>query len=162
MASVMNKQKQRNKELSIGQIAERTGINITAIRFYEEEDLLKPLRNAGGQRRFDRSDIRRLSFIKITQQLGFSLAEVKSALASLPHNRTPTRSDWQKLSSQFAKEIEGRIAGLTQLRDKLDGCIGCGCLSMKKCGLYNPQDSAAQFGAGPRFLMGDSASDLET
>jgi len=156
----MAKSKVPSKELSIGELATRTGVAITAIRFYEEEGLVMPLRNSGGQRRFLRGDIRRLSFIKIAQQLGFSLAEIKVALASLPDNRTPTRADWQKLSTQFAKDIDKRIAGLTQLRAKLSGCIGCGCLSMRKCALYNPDDIAGLNGAGPRFLMGDNAEDI--
>lgn len=153
----MSSRKSSQDELSIGQIAARTGIAITAIRFYEKEGLLQPMRNSGGQRRFRRADIRRLSFIKIAQQLGFSLNEIKSALASLPDNRTPTKADWQKLSTQFSKDIDERIFGLTRLRDNLSGCIGCGCLSMKNCVLYNPKDVAAKHGSGPRYLMGDSS-----
>jgi len=143
-------------DLAIGEFSQRTGLSITAIRFYEDEGLVKPMRNAGGQRRFSRGDIRRVSFVKISQQLGFSLSEIRDAMAKLPENRTPTRADWQKLSTGFSKDIDARIEGLTALRDKLAGCIGCGCLSMKRCALYNPNDTASTLGAGPRFLMGDS------
>ncbi len=144
-----------SQSLTIGTLANRTGVAITAIRFYEEQGLLFPGRNAGGQRRYDRGDIRRLSFIKVSQHLGFSLADIRNAITSLPDGRTPTKKDWEKLSRQFAKEIDNRIHNLQQLRDKLDGCIGCGCLSMAKCKLYNRDDRAADFGSGPRYLMGD-------
>ncbi len=147
-------------ELSIGELAARSGVAITAIRFYEQESLLHPLRNAGGQRRFRRGDLRRLSFIKISQQLGFTLSDIRQAFASLPDNRTPTRADWQRLSTQFAKDIDDRIAGLTCLRENLSGCIGCGCLSMKSCALYNPGDAASELGVGARYLEGDSAADV--
>ena len=146
--------------LSIGQLAERTGLAITAIRFYEEELLVFPVRNSGGQRRYTRGDMRRLSFIKVCQNLGFSLADIRNALSSLPDQRTPTKRDWEKLSKHFIQDIDERIAGLQLLRENLSGCIGCGCLSMSKCRLYNPDDGAAQLGAGPRFLMGDSSSKL--
>lgn len=141
--------------LSIGKLAERTGLSITAIRFYEAEGLVSSRRNAGGQRRFVRGDIRRLSFVKISQGLGFSLSDIRLALLKLPDNRTPTKRDWENLSRQFAKDIDERIDALTQLRDTLTGCIGCGCLSLAKCRLYNPDDVASKYGAGPRYLMGD-------
>lgn len=143
--------------LSIGKLASRTGLSITAIRFYEDEGLVRAQRNAGGQRRFSRGDIRRLSFVKICQGLGFSLADVRQALSGLPDGRTPTKRDWEKLSREFSKDIDERIDALTQLRDTLTGCIGCGCLSLAKCRLYNPDDKAASLGAGPRYLMGDKA-----
>jgi len=146
--------------LSIGKLASRTGLSITAIRFYEAQGLVSARRNAGGQRRFTRGDIRRLSFVKISQGLGFSLGEVRQALSSLPDGRTPTKRDWEKLSRQFSKDIDERIEALTQLREKLSGCIGCGCLSLAKCKLYNPDDRAAMLGAGPRYLMGDTSDDV--
>ena len=145
--------------LSIGQLSDRTGLAITAIRFYEAEGLVISQRNAGGQRRFLRSDIRRLSFVKICQGLGFTLADIREALSRLPDGRTPTKRDWEKLSRTFAHDINQRIHGLSQLRDTLNGCIGCGCLSLTKCRLYNPEDKAASKGAGPRYLMGDSPAD---
>ena len=147
--------KAQQHNLTIGQIATRTGLAITAIRFYEEESLVFPVRNNAGQRRYSRGDIRRLSFVKVCQNLGFSLADVRQALLSLPDQRTPTRKDWDKLSRHFIQDIDSRIANLQLLRDNLSGCIGCGCLSMSKCRLYNPNDKAAQFGSGPRYLMGD-------
>jgi len=146
--------------LSIGELANRTGLAITAIRFYESEGLLEPTRNAGGQRRFKRGDIRRLAFVKISQNLGFSLAEIRTAMSSLPDGRTPTKRDWERLSKHFAGQIDERIAGLIQLRENLSGCIGCGCLSLSSCKLYNPEDAAASLGTGPRYLLGNSASDL--
>jgi len=146
--------------LSIGQLAQRTGLAITAIRYYEEEHLISPTRNAGGQRRYVRSDIRRLSFVKISQNLGFSLAEIRQVMAELPEERTPTKRDWERLSKHFASEIDRRIEGLISLRKNLSGCIGCGCLSLSSCRLYNPGDAAAALGSGPRYLMGDSSDDV--
>lgn len=141
--------------LGIGQVAKRTGLAISAIRYYEDEGLIKVLRNAGGQRRFRSSDIRRLSFIMVSQQLGFSLADIRHHLKSLPDQRTPTKKDWENLSKQFKKILEQRIQSLQLLNEKLDGCIGCGCLSLKKCGLYNPDDKVAKEGSGPRYLIPD-------
>ncbi len=145
----------KNDELSIGLIAARTGIAVSAIRFYEAEGLLSSTRSPGGQRRFRRSDIRRVSFILIAQQLGFSLDEIRKKLQALPRERTPTQSDWSGISRAFRQELDDRIETLTRLRDKLDGCIGCGCLSLRKCALYNPQDGARRLGVGPRYLLGD-------
>lgn len=145
-----------SRELSIGYLATRTGLAVSAIRFYEEKGLLTPGRNAGGQRRYARSDIRRLSFVMISQQLGFSLAEIHELFKSLPDNRTPTKADWTRMGNRFRRDIDARIDGLTTLRDKLDGCIGCGCLSLKKCALYNPKDRASANGQGPRYLVGDN------
>lgn len=141
--------------LSIGQIADRTGLAVSAIRYYESEGLVTPARTAGGTRQFERSDIRRLSFVMIAQGLGFSISEIRQALARLPSKRTPTKADWAKLSSEFRGVLDSRIAQMTELRNRLDGCIGCGCLSLKSCALYNPVDRAAQRGAGPRYLLGD-------
>jgi MerR family redox-sensitive transcriptional activator SoxR len=145
--------------LSIGQIADRTGLAVSAIRFYEDQGLVRPHRNAGGQRRYDRADIRRLSFVMIAQRLGFTLAEIRAQFAALPEGRTPTKADWSKISRRFGSELDDRIAGLTALRARLDKCIGCGCLSLKQCHLYNRQDTAADKGQGPRYLLGDSPDD---
>lgn len=153
----MAKQK---RHFSIGDIAGRTSLAVSAIRFYEAEGLIAAGRNAGGQRVFVASDIRRLSFIMISQNLGFSLREIKAALARLPDGRTPTKRDWQRLSRQFSRDINARITALEQLRDTLTGCMGCGCLSLGKCGLYNPADGAQKLGTGPRYLMGDRAADV--
>ncbi|WP_109467692.1 redox-sensitive transcriptional activator SoxR [Albibacillus kandeliae] len=146
--------------LSIGYVASRTGLAVSAIRFYEEEGLVAPDRDGAGRRVFERGDIRRLSFVLIAQRLGFSLAEIRDALASLPEARNPTREDWARLAGQFRAEIEARIEGLTSLRDQLDGCIGCGCLSLDQCALYNRDDKAGALGDGPRYLMGNKHSDI--
>jgi MerR family transcriptional regulator, redox-sensitive transcriptional activator SoxR len=139
--------------ISIGQMASRTGLAVSAIRYYEEEGLVHPERSRAGQRRFKRADIRRLSFVLIIQQLGFSIADIRTMLASLPDGRTPTQSDWTKLSKSIRGELDRRITTLTKLRDNLDGCIGCGCLSLTKCKLYNTGDHKAALGAGPRSLI---------
>ncbi|MBI1251793.1 MAG: redox-sensitive transcriptional activator SoxR [Alphaproteobacteria bacterium] len=143
--------------LTIGQLAERTGVSVSAIRFYETKGLITAFRTQGDQRRFLRADIRRLSFIRIAQHLGLSIDGIAEALASLPHGRTPNAADWAKISRALRAALNERIAELERTRDKLDGCIGCGCLSLKKCALYNPGDRARALGAGPRFVLGDKA-----
>ncbi|MGY3437188.1 MULTISPECIES: redox-sensitive transcriptional activator SoxR [unclassified Marinovum] len=150
-----------SRGLSIGFVAERTGLAVSAVRYYEDQGLVFPDRNAGGQRSFERSDIRRLSFVRIAQGLGFSIAEIREALASLPEGRTPTKSDWEQISAVFGQVLDARIEQMQALRAKLDGCIGCGCLSLDRCKLYNPDDRAAKLGQGPRFLLGDRPSDAE-
>lgn len=138
--------------LSIGELARRTGLSVSAIRFYEEKGLIAPLRTKGNQRRFLRSDIRRLSFILIVQRMGLSLEEIGEHLRALPRGRAPSSLDWFKISEAIRGGLDKRIAQLQAVRDNLDGCIGCGCLSLKFCKLYNPEDVAAQGGAGPRIL----------
>ncbi len=147
----------RSERLSIGQVAERTGLSVSAIRFYEELGLVAPVRSDSGRRLFLRSDIRRLSFIVIAQQLGFSLDRIREQLSALPQARTPTQRDWTRISRQFRADLDARIALLRRTRDRLDGCIGCGCLSLKNCALYNPEDRARLRGPGPRYLLGDPA-----
>lgn len=146
--------------LSIGTLASRTGIAVSAIRYYETQGLIHPWRNAGGQRRFQRADIRRLSFIMVAQKFGFSLDRIGEELARLPKTRAPSKSDWARVSKAFRAELDERIETLTQMRETLDGCIGCGCLSLDACALYNARDKAAALGAGPRYLMGDRARDI--
>lgn len=141
-----------NDLLPIGDIARRTGLSVSAIRFYEEKGLVEAHRTGGNQRRFLRSDIRRLSFILIAQRLGLSLAEIEDALAGLPQGRTPTAADWAKISKEVRQRIDAQIAALEKVRDDLDGCIGCGCLSLKKCELYNADDRHGRDGVGPRVL----------
>ena len=141
--------------LTIGDLARRTGLAGSAIRFYETHGIVKPLRNSGGHRRYDRADIRRLSFTMISQRLGFPLAEIAGHLADLPAERAPSRDDWTRISKGFGAAIDARIAALAELRARLDGCIGCGCLSLDRCALFNPEDRAAEAGSGPRYLMGD-------
>jgi MerR family redox-sensitive transcriptional activator SoxR len=146
--------------ISIGQLAKRTGTTVSAIRFYADELLIPCVRSSSGHRNFERSVIRRVSFILIAQRMGYGLRDIGDALSSLPDNRTPTKADWTRLSKRFSVEIDARIEQLQQLRSSLDGCIGCGCLSLKSCRLYNPDDAAKTFGDGPRYLLGDKSKDL--
>jgi len=147
--------------LTIGELARRTGLSVSAIRFYEARGLIAPLRTSGNQRRFLRSDIRRLSFALIAQQLGLSIGEIQAELATLPDGRAPTAGDWHGISERIRSRLDAKIRMLERTRDLLDGCIGCGCLSLDRCALYNPGDRAARAGAGPRFLLGDRAADFE-
>ena len=142
--------------LTIGELSRRTGMSVSAIRFYEAKGLLTAVRTSGNQRRFPRADLRRLSFAQIAQQLGLTLGEIGAVLQTLPQGRSPTRADWQKISRRIRDGLQARIAMLERTRDLLDGCIGCGCLSLARCRLYNPGDRAARVGPGPRFLLGDT------
>lgn len=144
--------------LPIGELARRTGLAVSAIRFYEEKGLVEPIRTSGNQRRFLRSDIRRLSFILIAQQLGLALSEIEAELAKLPHGRTPNAADWNAISQSIRGQLDAKIAQLERTRDKLDGCIGCGCLSLKHCELYNRDDQLAAQGPGPRQLIVDASA----
>ena len=146
--------------LSIGDLARRTGLSVSAIRFYEAKGLVTPIRSAGNQRRYLRSDIRRLSFAMIAQRLGLTLTEIAEEMGRLPRDQAPSLDDWRGVSTRSRGELESRIAQLEATRDLLDGCIGCGCLSLDRCALYNPEDRAARAGPGPRFLLGDRASDF--
>jgi MerR family redox-sensitive transcriptional activator SoxR len=141
------------EEVSIGALSERTGVATSALRFYEAEGLIASTRTAGGQRRYAREVIRRVSFIRIAQQVGLSLDEIRDALSSLPRNRTPTRKDWERLSTSWQPRLDAQIALLERLRDRLTGCIGCGCLSLQVCKLYNPDDEFAARGPGPRLIL---------
>lgn len=142
-----------NELLTIGELATRTGLSVSAVRFYEGKGLVHPIRTSGNQRRFLRSDIRRVSFALIAQQLGFTLPQIATELAKLPEGRAPSAADWKRISRGFRQVIETRVAQLQRTLDDLDGCIGCGCLSLRKCALYNPDDRAAANGAGPRFIL---------
>lgn len=142
-------------DLTIGAMSERTGVATSALRFYETEGLIHATRSDGGQRRYTRDMIRRVSFVRTAQQVGLSLGEIRTALASLPDNRTPSKQDWQRLSVRWRPRLDSQIAMLVRLRDRLDGCIGCGCLSLNSCRLLNPDDQAAQRGPGPRFVLED-------
>lgn len=146
--------------MTIGAIAERTGLAVSAVRFYADEGLIASERASSGHRRFSRSVIRRISFIRICQKLGYSLEEITAQLATLPDGRTPNERDWERLASGFSIDIDQRIAELAKLRDTLSGCIGCGCLSLKHCTIWNPDDGAAALGDGPRYLLGNSSSDV--
>lgn len=144
-----------NRLLSIGEVSERTGVATSALRYYEAEHLITSHRTDGQQRRYDREVLRRVSFVRIAQQLGLTLDEIREQLASLPDGRTPTKADWAVLSRSWRPRLDDQIAMLTRLRDTLTGCIGCGCLSLRSCALYNPDDTAGRLGAGPRYLLGD-------
>jgi MerR family redox-sensitive transcriptional activator SoxR len=146
--------------LAIGDLARRTGLSVSAIRFYEARGLLSPIRTRGGQRRFPRSDIRRLSFAMIAQQLGLSLADIETELKTLPDGRAPSAADWAAISRRIRGRIETQIRFLERTRDLLDGCIGCGCLSLDRCALYNPEDRASRAGPGPRYLLGNRAAEF--
>lgn len=138
--------------LTIGQLARRAGIATSALRFYEAEGLLAGSRSSGGHRQYPRHALRRVAFIRAAQAVGLTLPQIKAALATLPDSRTPTKADWARLSAGWAPLLDARIAALQQLREKLTGCIGCGCLSLKACALYNPEDQAGKQGAGARLL----------
>jgi MerR family transcriptional regulator, redox-sensitive transcriptional activator SoxR len=141
--------------ITIGDLADRTGLSVSAIRYYETQQLVAPERNRGGQRRFLRADIRRLSFVVIAQQLGFTIKDIRAFLAPLPEGRVPNKADWHKISQKMRKDLDERIAILGRLRANLDGCIGCGCLSLQKCKLYNPDDRARRMGQGARYVLSD-------
>ena len=138
--------------LTIGELARRTGLSVSAIRFYEDKGLVEAMRTGGNQRRFLRSDIRRLSFVLIAQKLGLALGEIQEALKQLPQGRTPNTRDWTRISGTIRERIDAQIAALEKIREDLDGCIGCGCLSLTRCALYNAGDKWGESGVGPRVL----------
>ncbi|MDH4611067.1 redox-sensitive transcriptional activator SoxR [Pseudomonas sp. BN102] len=140
--------------LSVGQLAARCGVAVSALHFYEAKGLIRSQRNGGNQRRYRREMLRRVSVIKVAQRLGIPLASIHAALQTLPEGRTPTAADWARLSEQWRAELDERITRLTLLRDQLAGCIGCGCLSLEACPLRNPCDELGGEGAGPRLLDG--------
>jgi MerR family redox-sensitive transcriptional activator SoxR len=140
------------RELSPGQLAERAGVAVSALHFYEAEGLIHSRRTSGNQRRYSRDTLRRVAFIRASQRVGIPLRAIKDALSTLPDRRTPTRSDWARLSQSWRKDLDERIRHLQDLRDQLDGCIGCGCLSIDRCRLYNPDDVRGNEGPGARKL----------
>lgn len=142
----------RDDELTIGEVALRSGVSASALRFYEERGLLRPLRTLGGQRRYTRAMLRRVSVIKAAQAVGLTLEAIEGALAELPDDRVPTKADWARLARSWRDHLEDRIARLERLRDNLEGCIGCGCLSLRACALFNPDDVDAREGPGARRL----------
>jgi MerR family transcriptional regulator, redox-sensitive transcriptional activator SoxR len=141
-------------ELTIGELSERSGIATSTIRYYEDRGLIRSRRTPGNQRRYDRPMLRRLAFIRTAQRVGLSLEEIEEALSALPSNRTPTKADWSRLSRGWRPRLDAQIAQLERLRDTLDSCIGCGCLSLRRCSLNNPDDVVAPRGPGPVFLDG--------
>jgi MerR family transcriptional regulator, redox-sensitive transcriptional activator SoxR len=145
--------------MPIGAMSERSGVAPSALRFYESEGLIRSTRNAGNQRRYERSMLRRIAFIRSAQRVGLSLDEIRRALDTLPSNRTPNKADWERLSREWRRRLDEQIAELERLRDKLTSCIGCGCLSLKRCTLSNPDDFLAAEGPGAHYLIGDVAPD---
>jgi MerR family redox-sensitive transcriptional activator SoxR len=141
-----------SRELSVGEVAARSGVAVSTIHYYESEGLIRSWRNEGNQRRFPRDVLRRVAVIRVAQRAGISLASIREALKALPDGRTPTSEDWIKLSARWRTELSDRIDRLIRLRDQLDGCIGCGCLSLGVCPLRNPWDKLAEQGPGPRLL----------
>ena len=139
--------------LAIGDFAVRAGVAPSALRYYEREGLIRSTRTGGNQRRYERAELRRVAFIKIAQQVGVSLDEIREALATLPENRTPTKADWSRLSSHWRRKLEDRILLMQRLRDQLTGCIGCGCLSLQRCNLINPGDRLASRGPGAQMVV---------
>ena len=148
-----NRRASTTRQLTIGEVASRAGLATSAIRFYEEHGLVRSDRNDAGHRRYAPDALRRVSFIKVAQHVGLSLAEIREALDSLPDSRTPTAADWGKLATSWKPMIDERIRLLEAMREKLDGCIGCGCLSLDNCALYNRDDEVAVRGPGPRLLL---------
>jgi MerR family redox-sensitive transcriptional activator SoxR len=146
--------------LSIGEVARRSGVATSALRFYEQQGLIRSIRSDGNQRQFDRDVLRRVAVIRVGQRVGLSLGEIRDALAGLPAERTPTVADWARLSRAWRHRLDEQIAVLQHMRDDLTSCIGCGCLSFKSCKLYNPDDAASALGDGPRYLLGNTAADL--
>jgi MerR family redox-sensitive transcriptional activator SoxR len=147
-----------NALITVGELAARSGVAVSALRFYESRGLLNAQRSAGNQRRYPRAALRRVAFIRAAQQVGIGLADIADALRQLPDQRTPNRADWARLSRSWRARLDARIASLQALRDRLDGCIGCGCLSLRSCALYNPADQCAASGSGPRRLIAAAAA----
>ena len=143
------------RELTIGEVSARSGVALSALHFYEAKGLIHSGRSAGNQRRYARDVLRRIAVIKVAQRTGIPLADIREALSSLPQGRTPTAADWRRLSRRWHADLDARIARLTRLRDHLDGCIGCGCLSLKQCPLRNPDDRMAVLGPGANTLDRD-------
>lgn len=141
--------------LSIGELAKRSGVATSALRFYETKGLIRSERTDGNQRRYPRATLRRVALIRAGQEVGLTLAELFAALETLPHDKTPNKADWGRLSRAWRSRLDAQIEELMGLRDELSDCIGCGCLSLKSCALFNPGDVAAGLGTGPRYLLGD-------
>ncbi|MGB7859220.1 MAG: redox-sensitive transcriptional activator SoxR [Acidimicrobiia bacterium] len=146
--------------LTIGELADRSGVATSALRFYESRGLIESERTDGNQRRFTRATLRRVALIRAGQEVGLTLSELGEALETLPHGRTPTKSDWQRLSRSWRSQLDTQIEELIALRDELTDCIGCGCLSLKSCAIFNPGDAASDLGSGPRFLLGDDREEM--
>ncbi|MCB1582543.1 MAG: redox-sensitive transcriptional activator SoxR [Xanthomonadales bacterium] len=150
--------KLKKSDLSVGDVAKRSGVSVSTLHFYEEKQLIHSVRNAGNQRRYNRDVLRRISVIKAAQKVGISLNNIKQAMAFLPTNRAPNKNDWQRLSKQWNTELDQKIKELHALRDNLTNCIGCGCLSLRKCPLYNPEDQLGSRQSGAVILNRKSST----
>ena len=139
--------------LSIGELVQRSGVPASALRYYESLGLVRSVRSGGNQRRYERAELRRVAFIRIAQRVGLSLEEITEALESLPRGRTPTKADWARLSARWRSRLDEQIALLERLRDRLSSCIGCGCLSLRRCRISNPDDELADLGPGPQWIL---------
>jgi MerR family transcriptional regulator, redox-sensitive transcriptional activator SoxR len=150
----MGNRDQRNlsRELTVGQVAARSGVAVSTLHFYESQGLIRSWRNSGNQRRYAREVLRRVAVIKVAQRTGISLSSIREALDALPHESAPAVEDWRRLSAQWRADLDDRISRLVRIRDQLDGCIGCGCLSLEVCPLRNPWDKLSEQGPGPRLL----------
>jgi MerR family redox-sensitive transcriptional activator SoxR len=147
----------RDGRLAIGELAARSGLAPSALRYYEELGLIHSERTTGNQRRYPRTALRRVAFVRAAQRVGLSLEEARAALDRLPVERAPSATEWNAVARTWQRRIDERIAGLERLKERLTGCIGCGCLSLRKCGLYNPDDAAGSYGPGARYLMEEAA-----
>src|SRR5450755_3679817 len=147
------------KRFSIREIADRSGVSVSALRYYEDRGLLTSGRNAAGQRTYAVDALRRVAFITVGSSLGMSLADIEHALAGLPHNRVPTKRDWERVATAWRAELDRRVHAIEIMRERLTACIGCGCLSLRDCSLTNRRDRAAARGTGPRYLLGDTPDD---
>lgn len=146
--------------LTIGDLATRSGVATSALRFYETKGLIESERTDGNQRRYPRATLRRVALIRAGQEVGLSLAELADALETLPHDKTPNKRDWQRLSRSWRRRLDAQIEELMAVRDELTDCIGCGCLSLQSCAIFNPGDAASGLGSGPRYLLGDSRDEM--
>lgn len=144
--------------LGVGDVARRSGVTVSTLHFYERQGLITSERSAGNQRRYRRDVLRRIAFIRVSQRVGVPLADIRTALDSLPEGRTPTKKDWARLSRMWREELDSRIRSLERLRNDLTGCMGCGCLSLRTCALQNPADTLASEGTGPRLWTDDARS----
>ncbi len=154
--------KRNEKSLTISQVSERAGITASALRFYETKGLISSTRTAGNQRRYHSSMLRKISIIQVAQKLGVTLKEIAEAFESLPDNRNPTKKDWDRLALQWGKQLDQKIAMMERLRTHLNGCIGCGCLSVDLCALVNPDDALASRGSGPHYVLEEIEFDPST
>lgn len=147
----------KHRDLTPKEVAERSGVAVSALHFYEREALIDSTRTTGNQRRYHRDVLRRIAFIRVSQRLGIPLSRIREALGTLPEDRVPTKADWSRLSQRWRSDLDARIDQLQQLRDDLDGCIGCGCLSLRSCSLYNTNDELSARGPGPQRLSSQPA-----